>query len=567
MKKNKGRWFIALLLIIAVAFVGIEKISPKVSQFLENRKTALNKESIDFEKESYEGEHLLFHLKDDVRLISYGYDYQLEKQEKIDKINAMDERFELILRKGEELIGNLEIVIREIDNEDKYVFSRFERLTENDATIPLEIIYENERDYDFYQFEEEIEQEHDRVFGIDYTSNVKGHYTIGRNKQLFLSQNYISNELTTVYEDGKESVLRELVNEDKNLDIHVQDDQLVYHMKLRTTEENQISENWFLLSEKELFSSKRAMAKYKNETNHAFISSRKWLTSTGPYTKLPWSVEPATKLGYGRNLVVLQGIPFVKNYEEQAERFYYNMIVNSVNYLWDFKKDTDLWETEYTSTWLKNDYGIIAPYTDTRHNENIALFLSSAGDILENDELKMSYLLYADFLNNQEAIDNILATENGYYILDYYSDVQTKKTHVSLNHALGEMNYLFNAYEQTKDDAYLKVALKIKQAIEDTGTKWINPENGDLWYQINGDYTFEGKDYDTLTLSDLATGVEYYKAFEIPYDDVFNSLMESKIDFIMKEKVGIERRLYEQLLTLGFEKELVGYEHIIDFTE
>ncbi|AOV08762.1 hypothetical protein [Sporosarcina ureilytica] len=565
MKKNKwilyaiGLFFIVLISLIAVKGMNVT-IKSGEKEF-----DKLKKENVDFEKENPEGDYIVLALKDGVSLLSYGYNFQLEKQEIQEKINANDEVFEYALHRNNERIGNLEIVIREIDNEDKYVFSRFERLTEEAATIPIKLIFHDERKYAFFQFEEEIEQEHDRVFGIDYTSNVKGLYSIGSQYNLFLSQNYISHELSTVYEDGKESVLRELVNEDKHLNITEDDGSLLFELELRTTEKDQISENWLLISNEKLFSSEKVMKEYKAETNHNFISSRKWLTSIGPYTKLPWSVEPSTKLGYGRNLVVLQGTPFVENYTLQPERFYYDMIVNSVNYLWDFKEDTSLWETEYTSTWLKNEYGIIAPYTDTRHNENIALFLSSAGDILKNEALKDSYLLYADFLSEQEDIDNILRTEKGYYILDYYSDVQTKKTHVSLNHALGEMSYLFNAYQQTNNDEYLQVALKIKQAVEDIGTMWINPTNGDLWYQINGDYTFEGKDYDTLTLSDLATGVEYYEKLQIPYSDVHKELMSSKIDYLIENEVEMLDTLYDQLISLGFEEQLKDYNHVISY--
>lgn len=563
MKKNK--WIplvIGLIVILVIGFVAFKGISSSKSKSKKVQEL-LKEENL---QEAEEGEHIILPLREDVKLLSYGFDFQLETREVQEKINAQDEVFRYALAQNKAPVGTLEIVIREVDNDDQYVFTRFERTTEEEATIPLQIIFEDKEEYDFFQFEEEIEQEHDRVFGIDYTSNVKGLYSIGEQYDLFLSQNYISHDLKEIYEDGKESVLRELVNEDKNIDIQVEEGNLLYALELRTTEKDQLSENWFLLSDEKLFSSEDAMKEYKKETNHEFISSRKWLTSTGPYTKLPWSIEPSTKLGYGRNLVVLQGIPFVENYEVQPERFYYDMIVNSVNYLWDFKDDESLWETEYTSTWLKNDYGIIAPYTDTRHNENIALFLSQAGDILDNDELKSRYLLYADFLTNQEEIDNILQTENGYYILDYYSDVQTKKTHVSLNHALGEMSYLFDAYKATELDDYLQVALKIKQAVEDTGRDWINPENGDLWYQINGDGSFEGQDYDTLTLRDLATGIEYYEELDLPYDDVHKELIDSKIAYILDNDVEMHDTLHERLLALGFH-ELENYAHVIDYTE
>ena len=59
---------------------------------------------------------------------------------------------------------------------------------------------------------------------------------------------------------------------------------------------------------------------------------------------------------------------------------------------------------------------------------------------------------------NQKQRGNVIETENGYYIADYYSENQMKKTHVSLNHALGEMNFLLQTYEDSQNQEYLDTA-------------------------------------------------------------------------------------------------------------
>ena len=115
----------------------------------------------------------------------------------------------------------------------------------------------------------------------------------------------------------------------------------------------------------------------------------------------------------------------------------------------------------------------------------------------------------------------MIETENGYYIADYFSENQAKKTHVSLNHALGEMNFLFRAYNDRDNQVYLDTALMIKKAVEDTGKGWINPENGDLfWYQINANFKFDGNDNPILTLVDLTKSISLFTEMEIPYDSV-----------------------------------------------
>ena len=205
-------------------------------------------------------------------------------------------------------------------------------------------------------------------------------------------------------------------------------DGIQFELTLKTDDKNQISENWFLFSKEELFSDEEVLEKYKNETNHNYLHTPKWNTADGNYTKLPWSIEPGTELGYGRNLVAMQDKTSLNYYVETKERFFYDMVINSINHLENFRNSKDtLWETEYTSTWLKKDYGITAPYTDTRHNENIALFLTQAGKELGIQEIENSYILYADFLSSQKERGNVIETENGYYIADYFSENQTRK--------------------------------------------------------------------------------------------------------------------------------------------
>lgn len=502
-----------------------------------------------------------------VQIVIDGYQLDEVNKSMIDKQNAIDTVYTFDVRKNTS-IGELEITLRELDNGDQFVFTKFLNKVDEGTSIPFKLIFSNANKFKVYPFSEEIPQEHDRVFGIDYTTNVKGLYTLTgqQSYQLYLSQNYISKELVETYDNGDKSVLRELVNEDDYLDVIESRNGLTFNLKLRTTAQNQLSENWFLLSKEPLFSAEDEMSYYKNLTNRNFINSPKWQTASGIYTKLPWSVEPSTKVGYGRNLVSQQGKTFAKRYTDTEERFYYDMLVNSVNYLLDFKGQESLWKTEYTSTWLKREYGIIAPYVDTRHNENIALFISQAGEILNNETLKNSNLLYGNFLSTQNEVGNTLLTEYGYYVLDYFYEHQTKKTHVSLNHALGEMNFLLELYGHTKVKKYLETALSIKRAVEDTGRKWINDSNGDLWYQINGDYTFEGKDYDTLTLEDLVAALKNYEELEIAYEkDVYEALMTTKIRFIIDNEVEIHSILHENLQSLGFGYLVDDYAHVFTY--
>lgn len=522
-------------------------------------------------------------VRDNVYLRFAGeFDYEEIGHDTEQKVNAVDETFTYHMTretdeatrektgKKYEDMGNIEVVIRTVDNGDQFVFTRFDNKWDWGFEVPYYIVFKGQKEYEEFVYKERVEREHDNVFGIDYTSNVKGVYTIGDAAyDIMVSQNFVSNERTWRYSNGKNSVLREFVKENTTGDIEIGTDELAFELTLNTNAKRQISESWFMLSGDKLFNTKEEMQSYKDYTNYHYVRSQKWLTAQGNYSKLPWTIEPSTQLGYGRNLVNQQGTYFVDQYPQTKDRFYYNMIVADTNYLIDMKADDKLWFTEYTSTWLKGDYGIVAPYTDTRHNENIAQFLVKAGDILNNKELTEMYNLYATFLTEQKAEGNVFTTENGYYILDYYAPEQSQKTHASLNHILAEMNFLLESYSLSKNEAYLNTAVAIKDAVEDTGEEWIDKKTGDFWYQLNpgdnGEYTFVDTDYAYLTLEDMLYSLELFKELNVTYDTaLFAKLITSKVNFIKDNDVEITRTVVESLEAQGFNDLIAGYENVVD---
>lgn len=524
------------------------------------------------------------HVRDDVYIrFAGGFEFEEIGHDKEEKINATDETYtyhmtretdeatrELTGKEYEDM-GKLQVVLRTVDNGDQFVFTRFENEWDWGFEIPYYIVFKNQSEYELFAYKERVERKHDNVFGIDYTSNVKGVYTIGEDDyEMILSQNFVSYEQKWRYSNGKESVLREYVKENATGDVEIGAGELAFELTLNTNVKRQISESWFMLTNEQFFNTKEEMQSYKDYTNHHYVRSQKWLTPEGNYSKLPWAIEPYTQVGYGRNLVNQQGTYFVDQYPLTKDRFYYNMIVADTNYLIDMNPEqNDLWYTEYTSTWLKQNYGIVAPYTDTRHNENIAQFLVKAGDILNNAELKNKYTIYADFLTKQEAANNVFKTENGYYILDYFAPEQSAKTHASLNHILAEMNFLLESYALSKNEAYLNTALAINAAIQDTGREWINPKTGDFWYQLNpgndGTYTFKDTDYPYLTLEDMLYSLELFKSLQVEYDvQLYTDLVTSKVNFIKKNEIEITRTVVEDLQAQGFGALIDRYKHVVD---
>ncbi|MEY9970650.1 hypothetical protein ABH966_001014 [Lysinibacillus sp. RC46] len=469
-----------------------------------------------------------------------------------------------------ENMGSIKVTVREIDNGDFFIFTQLQNKSSKGYSASISYPISGNIKYDLTDFErQEIQHEHDHVFGVDPTTypigllKVKEHEDLLTN--MMISRNYVSKELITNYENGDKSVVRELTSENKDLKLMNDDNGLTVTLPLQS-EGNDLSENWVLISQEPLFKKEEALNEWINESTKQYKEMNKWYTAEGPYSKLPWSIEPETKLGYGRNLVRVQDKKALNYYETTQERYFYDLLLNSVANLFIFQGDKKgLWETEYTSTWLKKDYGIQAPYTDTRHNENVALFLKKTGNMLDIKELKNSTITYADFLVNQTKNGNIIEVpKGGYLVTDYYSPQQTKKTHTSLNHALGEMNYLLESYQQTKEKSYLDVARNMRQGVENIGEKWLR-ENGDVWYQVNSDFTFEGIDYPLLTLGDLLKSQQSWEAVGEKRSEMFDQLIRSKAQYLVESKQEILQSVADLLIDQGFGDIIEGYNNIPKF--
>lgn len=498
--------------------------------------------------------NVLFSLGEQLHVrVNNDYTYALEKNERVEKYRAYDTVLTYRVQNGDVLVGMLTVTVRHVDRGEQLVFTTFKSDTKSMVTIPFELVTTSS-DVDELRFDDiEFVRKHDATFGMNKLTNLAGVFRFSDQPyEVIASQNFTSRELVKAYEGGDTSTVRELIEEVRAVNAVSNDGETVLSMPLQG-KAGELSEHWFVVGVEPLFADDETALYYRGYTENFHIRSHFWLNASGAYTKLPWSIEPATQDGYGRNLLHQRNKVSLEELQKEDSRFHYAMLINSVNYLLDRKVEGELWQTEYTSTWLKRDYGIQAPYTDTRHNENIALFLTEVGDYLNDDTLQNMYFEYADYLSNQVKIDNVLATENGYFILDYYGKTLTKKTHVSLNHALGEMNFLLQAYGRQPNQQYMNTAIAIKQAIEDTAMQWIREDNSDFWYQINGDYTFSGQDYEMLTLEDILNTLAIYERLGLKYDRLlYATMIGHKVGYLQNAGISMSKSLTTALKRQGY---------------
>ncbi|MEK4027926.1 S-layer homology domain-containing protein [Pseudobacillus sp. FSL P4-0506] len=499
-----------------------------------------------------------------VRMNTRGVPLTYNKRTTDVHIRSTDYHYYYHMGNASKPLGSLRVTLRKLENGDVFVFTKFIHNGDNTYSASVIVPFQQSNSYSLAKYNTfgQVDQKHDDTFGVDKTSHPVGILSVKKGNtvvnEMMIGKNYISLDRQTNYANGQRSVLRELLNEYESHQVYTDTERnlVTTHVNM-SVKGKAVSENWVLLSDKRLFADNNNRDEWFKRSIKEYTSINNWLTADGAYTKLPWSIEPGYKMGYGRNIGRLQGGIYLTAYEGNKERYFEDLVVNAIADLDVFSGGiisagkTPIFKTEYTSTWLKNAYGTTAPYVDTRHNENAALFLKNAAESLNIPQLSEANLRYADFLVKQKEIGNIIqVTSSSHLIADYYAK-GSQKTHVSLNHALGEMRFLLETYKQTKDPTYLKTARELKAGIENLYPRWIR-SNGDLWYQVNGKLQFTGNDYDWLTLMDLLLSQTAFEENGIGRSTIFDAMIRSKAQYLVDNNIPIKSQIIMLLEQQGF---------------
>lgn len=499
-----------------------------------------------------------------VRMNTRGVPLTYNKRTTDSHILSTDTHYYYHMGNASKPIGSLQVTLRQLDNGDTFIFTKFLHNGDNTYSASVIMPFSQSDNYSLAKYASHgtVDQSHDPTFGVDKTSHPTGILSVKNGStvtnEVMMGKNYISVQRQTNYANGQRSVIRELSSERESYNLYTDPARkLVTAHQNVSVQSKAISETWALVSEKPLFASDSNRNDWFKRTILEYSQINNWLTADGAYTKLPWSIEPGYKMGYGRNIGRLQGGIYLTAYNGNKERYFRDLVINAVADLDVFSDGaitagkSPIFKTEYTSTWLKNTYGTTAPYIDTRHNENAALFLKNTGEALSVPKLAEANLRYADFLVNQKSLGNTIAvTPSSYLIADYYA-IGSKKTHVSLNHALGEMRFLLETYKQTGNTNYLKTARELKAGIENLHPKWIR-SNGDLWYQINGSLVFSGNDYDWLTLMDLLLSQQAFAENGVERSAIFDAMIRSKTTYLVDHNIAIKGQIILLLQEQGF---------------
>ncbi|MBR8658640.1 MULTISPECIES: hypothetical protein [Brevibacillus] len=251
----------------------------------------------------------------------------------------------------------------------------------------------------------------------------------------------------------------------------------------------------------------------------------KWLYD-GYYYQSPSTYVPTSPAAYWRipENYVLRSLLFTGQ-SRVAEDMAYVMLDASVQN----QEAEGYWKTLPRSEWLWQDYGIPDGYYDTRFNTGAAELMLKGCQQYREERFCQSVKKYAAFFRDYAARHHFVVdgVNVGWLVADYAHPGGNKKTHVSLNHQLAEINFLLNLYLQEGNPTDRELAEIMLNGVVNLGAKWVAP-NGDLHYARFPDGSFGRTDYPYLTYNDLRETQRLYRAVYGRDEPVLDQLIRSK---------------------------------------
>lgn len=452
------------------------------------------------------------------------------------KLDIIKEENICIYEKKGKKVGN--IIFRKLPNNDFMVFLNNIKLNKN-TKINLIV---DEKIQKISNFKDKyIKPDYDNRYG-EFTLSGPSYYVEFDSSTLLASKLYYHRMLKKKYTNG-ESLLYELIEENNNIFVENS------NIKLNITR-SEAFDFTLIFSHSKLFETTESFNNYFNDfyksVKNNEVWNSFWMKYNGTMSKLPYSIEPFTKNGYGINIHHSSKKELIKYLPDNADRFYRDFILNAIYSIVQYQpKNNGLYETTYTSTWLKKQFNIEAPYIDTRLNEVFLTTVKEANEYFEIKELKNHFYAYGKFLNNyKKQGGKLYKSNNGVFFPDYFPlNDATKLTHASLNHQLGVAIYCYRIYIENNNEIYLDLFNDIVNFVEDTFEDWINDETGDLYYSVeekDNKYYFKDQDYTFVTLTDLLHIQIYYVNLNQKENACIKALIQSKLNYLYSKGYNLE---------------------------
>lgn len=296
--------------------------------------------------------------------------------------------------------------------------------------------------------------------------------------------------------------------------------------------ENTIGEIWYLYSSGKLAD--------WNNINHFNVLSQDLcdahrISFDGYYYPVPYNYEPYSDGMLYRQPSDYVGSLFVKYGDFPA--------ANELGYVLTYtcmlnQNIQGFWATGPKSEWLATDFNIGAGFYDTRFNTDFACNLLEAYKRYGNTDFLTSAVRYAEYFKTHAQNHSYVTSGGGILVEDYGSLTGNHtRTHVSLNHQLAEMNFLYQLYDITGEQSYLDLADKMLKGIEDTQNQWVLADNN-LNYALYYTGTYNTmKDYPYLTYNDLYTTKKLLSTYFNKSNATIDYLMACKLEWMKANNV------------------------------
>ncbi len=287
---------------------------------------------------------------------------------------------------------------------------------------------------------------------------------------------------------------------------------------------SRIGEIWCLQSPNKLID--WSTQKYYNYLKvHDLSVERRW-SWDGYYFPTPSNYNPSGANVLYRHPANYTGASFIRHGDCPATKdlgfvMTYTCLKN--------QNEEGFWATGPSSQWLISDFGISENFYDTRFSTDFAINLIFAYKKCGYQPFLDGAVKYGEyFLKHAEK--NHYEAGDGWLVEDYAPNASCeayKRTHVSLNHQVNEINFLYYLYNETKDSRYYDLAGKMLKGIDNTKYKWVLADgnlNYALMYEGTGNIMV---DYPSLTYNDLFELKSILNGYGIN-NITINYLMESK---------------------------------------
>jgi hypothetical protein len=271
-----------------------------------------------------------------------------------------------------------------------------------------------------------------------------------------------------------------------------------------------ICEIWGIESSSKLFDWSNPVT-FDSIYAHDLSIERRWCWD-GYYFKTPSTYVPSGDNIIYRHSSNYTGASLVKY--RNLSTFADNMGYVMTKICMKNQNEQGYWETIPKSSWLESDFNIEENFYDTRFNTDFARSLVNAYNSYGDREFIESAVKYSEYFFRHASKNHYEPVGGGWLVEDYASfDGTNSRTHVSLNHQLAEIDFLYEIYGATGYNKYKILADTMLEAVDSTKDLWVRDDNNLNYCLMYYGTANTMVDYPYLTYNDLYNTKELLSQF------------------------------------------------------